>query len=114
MFDNELVAEKLLPIKELSGLHPNLLERVQNNISSYFPVQKAVLSHLLPLSTTVPILPARDIAISAPTGSGKTLCYVLPILNSLQHSNPSSVFAVVVAPLVLLASQIAEVCQFHF
>uniref|UniRef100_A0A7E4UNR6 ATP-dependent RNA helicase n=1 Tax=Panagrellus redivivus TaxID=6233 RepID=A0A7E4UNR6_PANRE len=108
VFDNELAADKLLPIKELTGLHPKLLKRVKKNISSYFPVQKAVLSHLLPLSTTVPILPARDIAVSAPTGSGKTLCYVLPILNSLQHSNPSSVFAVVVAPLVLLASQIAE------
>ena len=98
----------------IDGICKKLKKRAKKHISSFFPVQTSVLSYLIPLSDKVPIFPSRDIAVAAPTGSGKTLCYILPILNGLQHQDPSSVFAVVVAPSVLLASQIYKVrVSFH-
>lgn len=58
-----------------------------------FTVQTAVLPLLLPPSTKPPALyepfhPPRDVCVSAPTGSGKTLSYVVPIVEvSLPRSS---------------------------
>lgn len=47
-------------------------------------VQTAVLPLLLPASSPTylyaPFAPPRDVCVSAPTGSGKTLSYVVPIV----------------------------------
>ena len=48
--------------------------------TTFFPVQKEVLSYLISRSSS---LPPRDILVSAPTGCGKTLCYVVPIVTAL-------------------------------
>lgn len=51
--------------------------------------------------------------ICAPTGSGKTLCYVIPILNALYKMNGSAgspkILALVVVPVKDLAMQIYKV-----
>lgn len=49
--------------------------------------------------------------ISSPTGSGKTLCYVIPILNALRECTMMScLFALIVAPVQNLVDQIEKVC----
>jgi ATP-dependent RNA helicase DDX51/DBP6 len=108
VFEKDVVAANCENLKSFPGLKEKLYQRLKKNIKAFFPVQASVLSYLLPLSSSIPIFPPRDVAVSAPTGSGKTLCYILPILNGLEHSDSSAVFAVVIAPLQLLAVQIFE------
>ncbi|KAL3106854.1 hypothetical protein niasHT_010769 [Heterodera trifolii] len=90
----------------LDNLRPEFLHVLQKSISFWFPVQRFVLPTLLQMANSV--LPPRDLVICSPTGSGKTLCYVLPILNALRICpfSTSSVFALVVAPVRNLAEQI--------
>ena len=60
-----------------------LLER--QGITSFFPVQCQVIPHLLG-SNNQPILSTYngDLCVSAPTGSGKTLSYAIPIVEVRQ------------------------------
>lgn len=56
--------------------------------------------------------------ITAPTGSGKTLCFVLPILNALrfvtEENEPTTkVFALIIVPVQNLAQQIFQVKFFY-
>lgn len=61
-------------------------------------------------SETIPAaLEGRDIMASAPTGSGKTAAFLLPILTRL-HNNPSSQ-ALILAPTREIAEQILEVTK---
>ncbi|KAI8610632.1 P-loop containing nucleoside triphosphate hydrolase protein [Chytriomyces sp. MP71] len=54
------------------------------DITHLFPVQQAVLPHLLRSRySSSPRTPPGDLLVSSATGSGKTLAYVLPILEFL-------------------------------
>ena len=73
-------------------------------------------------ATIAPALAGRDILARARTGTGKTLGFVLPMLERITRGgaaarNDGSVCAVIVSPTRELASQIAveaeKVCQFH-
>uniref|UniRef100_A0A9J2Q9U7 ATP-dependent RNA helicase n=1 Tax=Ascaris lumbricoides TaxID=6252 RepID=A0A9J2Q9U7_ASCLU len=105
-FPADLSNENLAELDAVSGLHPSLMETLKNNIKKWFPVQHSVLPHLIAESKCASILPPRDLAISAPTGSGKTLCYILPILNSLSYTAAPSIHALIVAPVQNLVTQI--------
>lgn len=63
------------------------------------PIQQAVIPHALA---------RRDIVGCAATGSGKTLCYVLPLVVSLA-TNPSAYHGIVLLPSRELALQVKEV-----
>ena len=52
-------------------------------IENFFPVQIDVIPILLKQNKLRSIKP-RDLCVSAPTGSGKTLSYAVPILNTLE------------------------------
>ncbi|VDO02765.1 unnamed protein product [Rodentolepis nana] len=54
----------------------------------------------------------RDICISAPTGSGKTLSYALPILQLLSTCKTKLIRCVVILPVRDLAKQVAETFRF--
>eukprot|EP01083_Nonionella_stella_P067850 179736_1 len=76
---------------------------------SYFPVQMNVIP-----AVCRGIVQKRDIAVCAPTGSGKTLSYVLPICHILckELSNTSRTLrALVVSPTRDLALQLFIVCE---
>ena len=55
---------------------------IQNGIHSFFPVQCDVIPRLLRSNSSLCIEPT-DLCVSAPTGSGKTLSYAIPIINTL-------------------------------
>ena len=59
------------------ALHP-LLEKNLSRIGmdSLFPIQQEVIRCILDEVHPVP----SDICVCAPTGSGKTLCFVIPIV----------------------------------
>uniref|UniRef100_A0A915CC19 ATP-dependent RNA helicase n=1 Tax=Parascaris univalens TaxID=6257 RepID=A0A915CC19_PARUN len=115
-FPANLSDENLAELDAVSGLHRSLMETLKNNIKKWFPVQHSLLPHLIAESKHTSILPPRDLAISAPTGSGKTLCYILPILNSLSYTVAPSIHALIVAPIQNLVTQIeatALLCGNH-
>ncbi|KAI6197135.1 hypothetical protein M3Y94_01188800 [Aphelenchoides besseyi] len=91
-------------ISVFKGLDQGLFESLSKELSVWFPVQLAVLPMLLNPPT---LLPPRDVAISAPTGSGKTLCYLIPILNQLCVEPVDHLSALIVAPTRSLVRQIA-------
>ena len=82
-------------------LHPALLSALQRHgITDFFPVQATVLPFLLSPS-------ASDVAVSSPTGSGKTLVYLLPILQRLTEFKVRRLRALILVPSRDLAVQVA-------
>jgi len=86
------------------GVHPDLLGPLAG-FEAPTPVQTAVIPA---------ILGGRDVWASAPTGSGKTAAYVLPILQALAAEparRPRPVRALILAPTRELAAQIGDVVE---
>jgi ATP-dependent RNA helicase DeaD len=81
------------------GISPELAESLsQSGISAPSPVQ---------IQAIPPILSGRDSVIVSPTGTGKTLAYLLPILQRLDPARRETQ-AVVLAPTQELAMQIVR------
>uniref|UniRef100_A0A5K3EX82 ATP-dependent RNA helicase n=2 Tax=Mesocestoides corti TaxID=53468 RepID=A0A5K3EX82_MESCO len=80
-------------------------------IRRLFPVQSAVIPYILDFYEGR-LQPSfghpRDICISAPTGSGKTLTYILPIVHLLSACKTRVIRAVIILPVRDLAKQVAE------
>lgn len=92
------------PIDTLSGMKEK------------FPIiLKSILKHLDDSGITAPtpiqmqciplLLQRRSVLSCAPTGSGKTMCFVLPILSHLKNSEKGSFRALVLSPTRELAHQ---------
>ncbi|KAL9051133.1 MAG: hypothetical protein Q9162_006205 [Coniocarpon cinnabarinum] len=91
-----------LPFKTLP-IAPALLKSLQNaGFGTSLPVQAGVLPSLLPTNEEH----LGDVCISAATGSGKTLSYVLPILQDLESATPSRLRALIVVPTRELVDQV--------
>ncbi|OAE27610.1 hypothetical protein AXG93_2520s1060 [Marchantia polymorpha subsp. ruderalis] len=73
-------------------------------IQSLFPVQMAVWHE-----TVGPGLSERDVCVSSPTGSGKTLSYALPIVQKLSSRVIRLLRVLVVLPTRDLAAQVKAV-----
>lgn len=56
------------------------------------------------------VLEGKDLIVESPTGTGKTLAYILPILEKIQQDN-KNIQAVIMAPTRELAMQIHQVIQ---
>lgn len=108
-----------IPIKNLA-LPSSTAERLSAlGFATALPVQQAVIPLLLPPGSpgssfrpgTQSVLP--DLAISAPTGSGKTMAYLLPIFESLKHQRgpPGRLRVLIVVPTRELVSQVADVAE---
>ncbi|GAB7341703.1 hypothetical protein MBLNU457_g0043t1 [Dothideomycetes sp. NU457] len=79
---------------------------------SAFAVQTALIPRLLP-HPYLTYVPPNDLCVSAPTGSGKTLGYMLPILENLRNLPGTKLRAIIVVPtreLVLQAHNVATMC----
>ncbi|XP_038618619.1 ATP-dependent RNA helicase DDX51 [Tachyglossus aculeatus] len=111
------VTEDLVPIRDIPGIHPGIQKKLEaNGISSYFPVQAAVIPAVLEGATHGFLVGRggyrpRDICVSAPTGSGKTLSFVIPVVQILSERAVCHVRALVVLPTKELAQQVSKV--FH-
>lgn len=82
------------------------------------PVQQALVPILMPpglpgaafMPGTEDVLP--DIAVSAPTGSGKTIAYLLPMIEALRrHSQHGKLSAIIIVPTRELVMQVAAVAE---
>lgn len=72
------------------------------SIETLFDAQATIVRH-------VDAHPDRDVVLCAPTGSGKTLCYALPILSALSARVVPRLRAVIVVPTRDLAAQVHRV-----
>ncbi|KAF9448312.1 DEAD-domain-containing protein [Macrolepiota fuliginosa MF-IS2] len=82
-------------------------------ITELFAVQTSLLPFLIPSSNIqrqlyIPRQPPRDVCVSAPTGSGKTLSYILPIIEILSSRIVTQLRALIVLPTRDLVAQVHE------
>ncbi|ORY72933.1 P-loop containing nucleoside triphosphate hydrolase protein [Leucosporidium creatinivorum] len=81
-------------------------------ITEAFAVQTAVLPLLLPPGSPTYLYsafaPPQDLCVSAPTGSGKTLSYVVPIVETLAPRVVTRLRALVLLPTRDLVAQVRE------
>ncbi|HEY9721683.1 MAG TPA: DEAD/DEAH box helicase [Oscillatoriaceae cyanobacterium] len=97
----------MAPFSDL-GISPARVERLEaQGITEPSPVQAAALP---------PQLSGRDALVEAPTGTGKTLAYLLPLLARLDavppaEGNPAPPQALVLVPTPELAMQVRDVAR---
>ncbi|PZX53431.1 ATP-dependent RNA helicase RhlE [Algoriphagus ratkowskyi] len=88
------------------GLSKQILDAIKKaNYDSPYPIQ---------IEAIPAILQKKDVLGIAPTGSGKTASYILPILQRLQEKEPNKgrmIPILVLVPTRELASQVAEVTE---
>jgi ATP-dependent RNA helicase DDX51/DBP6 len=95
------------------GIHKDVERALQKNgFQNAFAVQAVVLPLLLPG-------PSRegDVLVSASTGSGKTLSYVLPIVEDISRNRVARLRGVVIMPtreLVIQAREVFNICADAF
>lgn len=91
-----------------------LSERLQNRIAHHlkfdraFAVQAAILPLLLTDPSEQSFSIGHDILVSAPTGSGKTLSYILPILQDLSQRCVTRLRAIIIVPTRELVNQVRD------
>ncbi|KAK4868415.1 hypothetical protein LT330_007137 [Penicillium expansum] len=106
-----LFPEPLLNFKELRSKYKISSRLAENVAEQGFTVPTEVQLGTLPLLLGESSEP--DLLVVAPTGSGKTLSFLIPVINKIvrhHHSNPDEhgILSVVVAPTRELASQIVN------
>ncbi|XP_065502448.1 ATP-dependent RNA helicase DDX51 [Caloenas nicobarica] len=113
------IKDNLVPVGHVPGIHPRLLKRLQvNGIESFFPVQAEVIPAILQSASNGYLMGRggyrpKDICVSAPTGSGKTLSFVIPIVQVLLDRVVCQVRALVVLPTKELAQQVSKVFNIY-
>ncbi|XP_047438839.1 ATP-dependent RNA helicase DDX51 [Mugil cephalus] len=109
------IKSNLVPISEVAGLSAHLQKKLQNNgIQHLFPVQAEVIPAILESAQQGLLIgrggyKPRDICVSAPTGSGKTLSFVIPVVQVLMERVVCEVRALAVLPTKELAQQVYKV-----
>ncbi|ELP87195.1 ATP-dependent RNA helicase DBP6, putative [Entamoeba invadens IP1] len=99
-WDEVVAADTITPTHKLS---PDVLEILKKNgIDQLYPMQEVILEFISSTET--------DIAVRAPTGSGKTLSYTIPMF---EYVNPliQHVQVIVLTPTYPLAVQVANVIR---
>lgn len=107
-----------VPFSKLN-LEPKTVQHLASlGFREALPVQQTLVPLLLPpgvagakfLPGSESVLP--DVAVSAPTGSGKTIAYLLPIIESLKRSRSGEELrALIVVPTRELVTQVAAVAE---
>ncbi|VVC26320.1 Helicase superfamily 1/2, ATP-binding domain,DEAD/DEAH box helicase domain,P-loop containing [Cinara cedri] len=102
-----------VPIEGIQELDPALIKKLRNKgYTHFFPVQTQLIPWLINVQQFWYDRWLRDVCISAPTGSGKTLSYVLPIIQTLQEHTTRQLRALIVLPTKDLAVQVFKVFSY--
>ena len=80
-------------------------------IEHLFPVQAQVIPYLISQRQTHSPLPSADVCVASPTGSGKTLTYVVPLIQNIRHRLARAVRIVILLPVQDLAEQVHHVVE---
>ncbi|CAJ0574285.1 unnamed protein product, partial [Mesorhabditis spiculigera] len=104
-FQSSLAPDNLAPLETIKNLPEKLAQVCAKLLPSWFPVQAIVLPNLLDELRMPSLSRPSDVAIAAPTGSGKTLCYVLPCLAAAGTKPNGIPTAVIVLPVQQLVHQ---------
>ncbi|KAF8624266.1 hypothetical protein AX15_005960 [Amanita polypyramis BW_CC] len=107
------VPAKIDSFKELKERYPLPNHLLANLIKCHYIQPTGIQSHGIPV-----LMQGRDLAAVSPTGTGKTLSYLLPVFSSLRAPSVSSVIddarngarGLIVAPTRELAHQIHNEC----
>lgn len=91
--------KKINPLVDFSTINKPLVKNINLKIKKLNTIQQ----YILPL-----ISQGVDLICKAPTGSGKTLCYIIPVIQKILK-NPNSK-AVIICPVRELCDQIKSVC----
>lgn len=96
-------------VDSLSYLSDNIKSSLQScGIHELFPVQRAVIPWIINAHSQPDPFRPRDICVSAPTGSGKTFGYAVPIVQVLQSRLERRIRALIVLPVNELAVQVLK------
>jgi ATP-dependent helicase YprA (DUF1998 family) len=88
------------------GIDPRLLRALEKNgIRHFFPIQRQVIPETLAQSRK-PSVMCRDVCVGAATGSGKTLVFVVTVVQALLTRKIPRLRAVVLLPSRALATQV--------
>ncbi len=103
------LSDEQMAVEDMAGLDPSLVNCLKSNgVKYFFPVQRQVIPKLLD-SPRYQFYRPPDLCVSAPTGSGKTLSFVLPIVQALKGRIVPQVKALVILPVQDLAAQVYKV-----
>lgn len=110
IISSDLSADSTTSIDELSYINNDIKEiMTKMGITKLFPVQSAVIPWILEANKKPTPFRPRDICVSAPTGSGKTYAYAIPIVQMLLNRVERKVRALIVLPVNELAVQVLKV-----
>lgn len=96
-------------VSHMKQLDKDLRNKLKaDGVKYFFPVQAEVIPWLLRCNSHANIVIPQDVCVSAPTGSGKTLVYVLPVVQALKKYTVKQIRALVILPTQDLAFQICR------
>ena len=103
-------AGSTVPLDTVGCLSPAIKAALQaTGVTSLFPVQAAVVPSIMAGFTMVQH--PGDTCVSAPTGSGKTLTYAIPIVDCLRRRVVRQLRALIVLPTRELVQQVQSVMR---
>lgn len=107
----QLQSETTIPIDQLTYLDEDLRSILTRDLSikHLFPVQSQVIPYLIEQNHSHSPIPPGDLCVSSPTGSGKTLTYVIPLIQCLRRHVTRAIRVVILLPVQDLAEQVYQV-----
>uniref|UniRef100_A0A8C9H5Z8 ATP-dependent RNA helicase n=1 Tax=Piliocolobus tephrosceles TaxID=591936 RepID=A0A8C9H5Z8_9PRIM len=98
-------------IKKNTPINSYIIDKLINKFlyTKFLPCQSTTLEYTLLYKNGSNSILNGDMYIEAPTGLGKTLCYVIPILDYYLSQNDNTFFCVILTPTEELVKQVTKV-----